>query len=517
MDINNLTKFRFWCQKVLPLVYDDSLSYYEVLCKITDYINKLIENDDMFADAIKEIQYELAQIQINYGIYETFSKVIRDSEYLHDGDIVTTRGFYNIGEGGGSYIIHDNNADYYIKCGDKYAELIVDNVINIDSLGAKGYEVDSTFTDNNQLVNIALALANRLNPKTVLIADVSRGNIVIEFGRHQYNFVDKIYDIRNNSSITFRGIDENSTILTFSSTEKYLLTVKEHTDGYTNNAYFFENITFYGDGYMLNFEEINHSKFTNCRFINNQRGVTLEKACGVDFDKCYFFNNAEYGCTIEDNSTTVHFNECTFRASTYGLLMSSDTCCNGICIDNSIIEYNDIGMSIRNTTDFSISNSWVEGNNVELIDSECYVYNVHTSVGMSSEEAKVKFIKSQNESYIKTNCVGVNDVQMSTYALSSNKGVVKLTNGDTYNFDERTVYIKSTKSFDLSILANAIEGIVEIHSSEGSYIGVLSYEYNDHITLTKVAGSFDSPTASNDTIDISSLVTGNDFSWLIKC
>ena len=26
--------FRYWCQKVLPLVYDDSLSYYELLNKI---------------------------------------------------------------------------------------------------------------------------------------------------------------------------------------------------------------------------------------------------------------------------------------------------------------------------------------------------------------------------------------------------------------------------------------------------------------------------------------------------
>lgn len=33
----------FWSQKVLPLVYDDSLSYYEVLCKVRDKLNELIE------------------------------------------------------------------------------------------------------------------------------------------------------------------------------------------------------------------------------------------------------------------------------------------------------------------------------------------------------------------------------------------------------------------------------------------------------------------------------------------
>lgn len=33
----------FWVQKVIPLVYDDSLSYYEVLSKVADKLNELIE------------------------------------------------------------------------------------------------------------------------------------------------------------------------------------------------------------------------------------------------------------------------------------------------------------------------------------------------------------------------------------------------------------------------------------------------------------------------------------------
>lgn len=33
----------WWCQKVLPLVYDDSLSYYEILCKLKAKINEIIE------------------------------------------------------------------------------------------------------------------------------------------------------------------------------------------------------------------------------------------------------------------------------------------------------------------------------------------------------------------------------------------------------------------------------------------------------------------------------------------
>lgn len=41
-----LQPFHFWCQKVLPLVYDESLSYYEVLCKLSEYIEDVINRLD---------------------------------------------------------------------------------------------------------------------------------------------------------------------------------------------------------------------------------------------------------------------------------------------------------------------------------------------------------------------------------------------------------------------------------------------------------------------------------------
>ena len=55
--------FRYFCQKVLPAVYDDSLSYYEVLCKVVDYINKLIENDISMGDEINKLKAEMAVVQ----------------------------------------------------------------------------------------------------------------------------------------------------------------------------------------------------------------------------------------------------------------------------------------------------------------------------------------------------------------------------------------------------------------------------------------------------------------------
>ena len=59
----DLKPFKFWCQKVLPLVYDDSLSYYEILCKVVDYINNMIENQKEFSDELAELKSELDIVQ----------------------------------------------------------------------------------------------------------------------------------------------------------------------------------------------------------------------------------------------------------------------------------------------------------------------------------------------------------------------------------------------------------------------------------------------------------------------
>lgn len=51
-----LDKLRYWSHKILPLVYDDSLSYYEVLSKMRAKINEVIDYiGENLADNIKEI------------------------------------------------------------------------------------------------------------------------------------------------------------------------------------------------------------------------------------------------------------------------------------------------------------------------------------------------------------------------------------------------------------------------------------------------------------------------------
>lgn len=63
MDNCDRDFFRFWCYKVLPLVYDDSLSYYEILCKMVTYINNLIETDKLQNDEINKLKQEVQKVQ----------------------------------------------------------------------------------------------------------------------------------------------------------------------------------------------------------------------------------------------------------------------------------------------------------------------------------------------------------------------------------------------------------------------------------------------------------------------
>ena len=54
---------RFWCQKVIPLVYDDSLSYYELLSKILHKTNEIITTSNGHSDAINNLNLDVSILE----------------------------------------------------------------------------------------------------------------------------------------------------------------------------------------------------------------------------------------------------------------------------------------------------------------------------------------------------------------------------------------------------------------------------------------------------------------------
>lgn len=75
--------FRFWCQKVLPIVYDDSLSYYELLNKVVNYLNNVIADVASVEDNVGELNksYGLLQTYVNEHMQEIVDVVNQYTEY----------------------------------------------------------------------------------------------------------------------------------------------------------------------------------------------------------------------------------------------------------------------------------------------------------------------------------------------------------------------------------------------------------------------------------------------------
>ena len=89
-----MKQFKFYCQKILPLVYDNSLSYYEVLCKVVDYINNIILKTDTTDENILALNGEIKEIEKRLDNFEVkeLENIIRD--------FIATSVFFEITDGG---------------------------------------------------------------------------------------------------------------------------------------------------------------------------------------------------------------------------------------------------------------------------------------------------------------------------------------------------------------------------------------------------------------------------------
>lgn len=89
MNANNkLCDFKQWCQLVLPLVYDDTLSYYEVLDKVVVYLNKTTKSVKAIYPILDEIIKELSDMQeildnLDSIVDETVSEYLNSPEFLN--------------------------------------------------------------------------------------------------------------------------------------------------------------------------------------------------------------------------------------------------------------------------------------------------------------------------------------------------------------------------------------------------------------------------------------------------
>ena len=262
----------FWCQKVIPLVFDDSLSYYEAICKFMQKLNEVISALNNNAECIDELQGKYIILQNNFnaleGKWEEFKTYI-ENEFNTFKTEITTREE--------NFETRINNEFTSFK---NYVENYLNNIdvqsyvnIKIDELAESGY-----FT--TLLTNLGF------NPDNYL----AKNNTTVYVPTNDYNPATKKYvDEHSSQGVVYSAGDgikiENDTI---SSENYYLKNIKLNTQDNTNNdgVYCNGNTIILGTG---------NSNFTNY----------LDKNVKVLGKDNKWGNGSNYSCILGNNNKII--------------------------------------------------------------------------------------------------------------------------------------------------------------------------------------------------------------------
>lgn len=125
-----IESFRFWCQKVLPLVYDDSLSYYELLCKVVVKLNEVISTANKAGDDVAQLT-DLYNKLLAY-VNNYFSDLNIQNEINNKLDAMAESGEL------GAILIEALNLRISPDRKEKYQEAIRKNVVSYLAINAGG-------------------------------------------------------------------------------------------------------------------------------------------------------------------------------------------------------------------------------------------------------------------------------------------------------------------------------------------------------------------------------------------
>lgn len=145
--------FRFWCYKVLPLVYDESLSYYEVLCKLTKVINDIGGVTEYQNQMIQEILAKLKDLDTGFTdeqLRRILDEMVANGEFDFLVDLITAKTYLNETVGL-----------------NPYGQIIFDSLIDISTLSEWGVQSMAMGVANNvPYLFVGISRANDNNPES---------------------------------------------------------------------------------------------------------------------------------------------------------------------------------------------------------------------------------------------------------------------------------------------------------------------------------------------------------------
>lgn len=125
----NMKPFRFWCQRALPLVYDDSLSYYEVLCKVVDQMNGFLTDLQTATGSIGEFaqQFVVNQQFLNNMATKLGQDVDTLETYINDRMDDFTAAYQQLQSYVNNYF---DNLDVQVEINNKLDAMAADGTFN---------------------------------------------------------------------------------------------------------------------------------------------------------------------------------------------------------------------------------------------------------------------------------------------------------------------------------------------------------------------------------------------------
>lgn len=312
---------RMFGQRVLPIVYDDSLSYYEMICKMMRTINQIIENDNLLE------QYVGAYMPTFNGDWDVTKTYQPLSVVLYDDQLYIAKQEVPVG--------------ISIEAGDYWEEINLPYFDSIANLNTLDVLIPDQFTGtDSEKINAAFDACAEdggticINRKYDLDNDV----VIAHLSSRQKNFI-HVIGLGKNAEINLNG--------------HHIIGSKTAAEAWgtiSTGGVFWTDVNFTGNASQNGFicDLLIRMFFENCHFYGMNRAFygndTMEflsnpgRACHA---QSYYFNNCYFGC-CQTNAFDVnrvfdcHFNNCIFEYDNSSIKVR--LMIEGLYITNCLIE-----------------------------------------------------------------------------------------------------------------------------------------------------------------------------------
>lgn len=404
-DYKDLHPFRFWCQKVLPLVYDDSLSYYELLYKVVDHLNKTMEDVGTLEGDVTNLHKAYEQLQDYVNNY--FSTLDVQEEINNKLDLMANNGTLNI--------LLQMHARMVLPSNDVSGKT---DTLNIQKMLNKfGYvELFTGIYYTNAPI--------KLKTGNVIVGSGNE-NTVIECSSDFCTFDE------NNSADKL--VLKNFRVNDASGEHIGLNFVGTTTQPYTGIRYSsIENIHLFGFNTCVAIRGAWCVKFDHCRFESNNMCVNQSGTCNnVEYVECQFYGeqNTSTGVRLTGDGGSenygVYFNNCDFEKHLYALNLYS---CVGVYINNLYVEKIDVVINADNAVNLVLNGGTLNYINRVANVAKTQVNNFYNVATFTMLNVYVKYSKSEK----------------SCLVYISNDVPVYIENITVTNLNGGSVYLKNT-------------------------------------------------------------------------